>query len=111
MGLLPNPRLALLLFLGIPLLGGAAVSPQSAGAFVMGAWAGALLVGPALMLVLWVLGVRSLRDVLRPLVHLPVVLALSALTLLLLRPELGTGAHALGAGAALWWVKRGGRLI
>jgi hypothetical protein len=51
-----SPRFAMLLLIGLPLAGGAVVHPHGASAFIMGAWAGTLIVAPPLMIFLWRLG-------------------------------------------------------
>ena len=55
-----NPRFAMLVLVAMPLAGGAVVHPHGASAFVMGAWAGTLLVAPPLMIIMWALGLRTI---------------------------------------------------
>lgn len=107
-----NPRFALLLLVAMPLAGGAVVHPQGASAFVMGAWAGVLLVGPPLMILLWVLGLRTIGDLLRPLARLPVLIGLTLLMLYLTDTDIGLGGQVMGGGALMLWLKQGrGRFI
>jgi hypothetical protein len=106
-----NPRFAMLLLVGLPLAGGVAVQPQAASAFLLGAWAGVIFAAPAIYAALWVLGIMTIGQVLRPLMRLPFLLGLTVLGLYMSGVDLGFGAHAMGAGAALWWVRRGGRMI
>ena len=105
------PRFAFLMLMVVPLAGGAMVHPQGAMAFVLGAWAGWLLVAPAGYLVLLVLGLRSLPQLLKPLIRLPILLGLAALIIYLSRPEWSAGAALLGGGGLFWWARRGGSLI
>lgn len=111
MPLFLNPRFAFLMVMVVPLAGGAMVHPQGAVAFVLGAWAGWLIVAPAAYLTLWVLGLRSLPQLLKPLIRLPILLGLTALLIYLARPEWSGGAALLGGGGLLWWARRGGTLI
>ncbi|SEW38935.1 hypothetical protein SAMN04488515_2531 [Cognatiyoonia koreensis] len=101
-----NPRFGMLLLVGLPLVGGASVHPQGATAFLMGAWAGVLFVGPPLMILAWIMGIKSLGEVLSPLFNLPALLILTAVILLVYGQELGLGAQTAGLGGALWWLKR-----
>ena len=110
MSLLFNPRLIVMILMALPLVGGATVDPQGAMAFVLGAWVGVLIGGPVVYLTCFVLGLIDLRQLLAPLVRLPVLVALSGVVLWLSGAEMGLGLQALGAAAALWWVKRGGAL-
>ncbi len=103
-----NPRFALLLLVGMPLAGGAVVHPQGASAFVMGAWAGTLLVAPPIMIFLWAIGLRSIGQLLRPLARLPVLIAMTVLVLYLTDTDVGLGGQLLGGGALLMWLKQAG---
>ena len=103
-----NPRFALLLLVGMPLAGGAVVHPQGASAFVMGAWAGTLLVAPPIMIFLWAIGLRSIGQLLRPLARLPVLIAMTVLVLYLTDTDVGLGGQILGGGALLMWLKQAG---
>ena len=102
-----NPRFALLLLVAMPLAGGAVVHPQGASAFVLGAWAGVLLVGPPLMILLWALGLRTIGDLLRPLARLPVLIGLTLLMLYLTDTDIGLGGQVLGGSALMLWLKQG----
>lgn len=104
-------KIAVLLFVGFSLLSGAAIAPQSASAFVLGAWAGVILAAPPLMLLAFSLGLMNLRQVLAPLVRLPVLIVLSAVLLYLSGVELGTGVQTIVAGATLWWARKGRHLL
>ena len=106
-----RPRFAFLLLVGLPLLGGAQIHPQGAMAFLMGAWLGVLVAGPPLMVALWVLRVKTMGQVLRPLVRLPVLLVLTGLVVYLTRPELGLAVQAAGLGFGLWWIRKGKRIL
>lgn len=101
-----NPRFAMLLLIGLPVLGGVTVHPQGASAFVMGAWAGALIIVPPLFVMLWVLGLRSLPELLKPLLRLPIIIGLSVLVIYLSGNDIGTGWQLLGGGGLLWWARR-----
>ncbi len=102
-----NPRFAMLLLVAVPLMGGATVHPQGASAFLMGAWAGALIAGPPLMILLWVLGLRTIGQVLRPLTRLPILIGLTILVLYLSGTDIGLGGQIAGAGGLLYWLRRG----
>lgn len=108
-----NPRFAVLLLIGLPLLGGAAVHPHGASAFVMGAWTGTLLAVPPLFLLMWVLGLRNLQQLIKPLLRLPVLVGLMLLVFYLSKAEVGPQVQLLGGGALLWWARRraGGSII
>lgn len=108
-----NPRFAMLLLVIMPLAGGAVVHPQGASAFVMGAWAGTLLVGPPLMILMWALGLRSIGQLLRPLAKLPILIGLTLLMFYLTDTGVGLGGQIAGGGALLWWLRqsRGNRMI
>lgn len=106
MPLFLNPRIGMLLLVGLPLAGGASVHPQGTTAFMLGAWSGVLIAGPPLMLLAWMMGVKSLGQVLAPLFNLPALLLLTGVVLLVYGQELGLGAQAAGAGGLLWWIKR-----
>jgi hypothetical protein len=108
-GIMPlflNPRFAFLILIGLPLAGGTAVHPQGASAFVMGAWAGALIVGPPLAIVLWVLRLRTLGETIAPLARLPVMIVLTVLILYYSGVDIGLGPVMGLTAGALWWVKR-----
>ncbi len=102
-----SPRFAMLLLIGLPLAGGAVVHPHGASAFVMGAWAGVLIVGPPLMILLWALGLRSIGQLLRPLARLPVMIGLTVAMFYMTGTEIGIGGQMLGGGALLYWLKQG----
>ena len=102
-----NPRFATLLLIGMPLAGGAVVHPQGASAFVMGAWAGTLLAAPPLMILLWVLGLRSIGQLLRPLARLPILIGLTVVMVYLTGTDVGLGGQMLGGGALLFWLRQG----
>jgi hypothetical protein len=106
MPLFLSPHFAFLMLIAIPMAAGTAVHPQAASAFVMGAWAGALSVGPPLAILLWVLRLRSLGETIAPLARLPVLIVLTVLILFYAGVDIGLGpVMGLSAGA-LWWVKR-----
>jgi len=102
-----NPRFAMLLLVLMPLAGGAAVHPHGAGAFVLGAWAGTLLAAPPLMILMWVLGLRTIGELLRPLAKLPIMIGMTMLLLYLTDTDVGLGGHLLGGGALLLWLRQG----
>ena len=104
-------KIAILFFLGCSFLSGAAVAPQSASAFVMGAWAGVLLAAPPLMLLAFSLGLLKLRQLLAPLMRLPVLIVLSAVLLYISGVELGTGVQSIVVAATLWWARKGRHLL
>ena len=105
MGLILNPRLAVLLLIGLPLFGGASINPAGPQAFLLGAWAGWLMAAPPLMLLLLVCGVRDAGQTLRPLLRWPVICAgLAALAWMA-----GGTLGAMVAGGGLWWWLRRGR--
>jgi len=102
-----NPRFAMLLLVGMPLAGGAVVHPHGASAFVMGAWAGTLLVAPPLMIIMWALGLRTIGQLLRPLARLPILIGLTLLMFYLTDTDIGLGGQVMGGGAVLLWLKQG----
>lgn len=104
-----NPRFAMLLLVGLPLAGGAVVHPHGASAFIMGAWAGTLMVAPPLMIILWALGLRTIGQLLRPLARLPILIALTCLMFYLTDTDLGLGGQLAGGGALLYWLRQGQR--
>lgn len=107
-----NPRFALILLVAMPLAGGAVVHPQGASAFVMGAWAGTLLAAPPLMILMWALGLRTIGQLLRPIVKLPIMIGLTIALLYLTDTDVGLGGQMLGGGALMLWLKQGrGKLI
>lgn len=102
-----NPRFAMLLLVAMPLAGGAVVHPHGASAFVMGAWAGTLLVAPPLMIIMWALGLRTIGQLLRPLARLPILIGLTLLVFYLTDTDIGLGGQVMGGGAVLLWLKQG----
>lgn len=102
-----NPRFAMLLLVAMPLAGGAVVHPQGASAFVMGAWAGTLLAAPPLMIVMWILGLRTIGDLLRPLAKLPILIGLTLVLLYASDVDIGLGGQILGGSAVLFWLRQG----
>ncbi|MDO7558743.1 MAG: hypothetical protein MUR46_13140 [Loktanella sp.] len=102
-----NPRFAMLLLVAMPLAGGAVVHPHGASAFVMGAWAGTLLVAPPLMIIMWALGLRTIGQLLRPLARLPILIGLTLLMFYLTDTDIGLGGQVMGGGAVLLWLKQG----
>lgn len=102
-----NSRFAMFLLIAMPLAGGAVVHPHGASAFIMGAWAGTLLVAPPLMILLWILGLRSIGDLLRPLARLPILIGLTALMFYMTGTDIGLGGQLLGGGALLLWLRQG----
>jgi hypothetical protein len=107
MPFLLNPRFAMLLLVAMPLAGGAVVHPHGASAFVMGAWAGTLLVAPPLMIIMWALGLRTIGQLLRPLARLPILIGLTLLMFYLTDTDIGLGGQVMGSGAVLLWLKQG----
>lgn len=105
-----GPRFAMLLLVALPLAGGATVHPHGVSAFVMGAWIGVLIVVPPLMIVLWVLRLRTIGQVLRPLIRLPILIGLTVLLLYFAGVEIGLGGQILGGAAALMWLRQGRKL-
>lgn len=101
-----SPRFALMLMLMVPLIGGAAVQPQAVTAFVLGAWAGALTIGPPLAILLWALRIRTLGETIAPLASLPVLVVLTGLILYYGGFDLGPLPILGGTALAAWWVKR-----
>lgn len=104
-------RLAAVIFLGLPLLSGATIAPQSASAFVMGAWAGVLLAAPPLMILALCLGVYNLRQVLKPLTRLPVLIILTVGLLYASGADIGIGLQSIVGGVMLWWARKGRHFI
>ena len=102
-----NPRFAMLLLVAMPLAGGAVVHPHGASAFVMGAWAGTLLVAPPLMIIMWALGLRTIGQLLRPLARLPILIGLTLLVFYLTDTDIGLGGQVMGGGTVLLWLKQG----
>ena len=102
-----NPRFAMLLLVAMPLAGGAVVHPHGASAFVMGAWAGTLLVAPPLMIIMWALGLRTIGQLLRPLARLPILIGLTLLMFYFTDTDIGLGGQVMGGGAVLLWLKQG----
>lgn len=101
-----KPRFAMLLLILLPFAGGAVVHPQGASAFVMGAWAGALIAGPPLMIVMWALGLRTIGQLLSPLASLPIMIGLTVVLLYLTDTDVGLGGQLLGSGALMLWLKQ-----
>jgi hypothetical protein len=106
-----NARFALLFLVALPLAGGATVHPQGSAAFVMGAWGGFVFGGIPLFAIAWLLGLRSLGQLLRPLARLPILIGLTIALLYVAGVDMGRGVQALGAAAGLWWIKRGARIF
>lgn len=104
-----NPRFAMLLLVGLPLAGGAVVHPHGSAAFIMGAWAGTLMVAPPLMIILWALGLRTIGQLLRPLARLPILIAMTLLMFYLTDTDIGLGGQLAGGGAVLYWLRQGQR--
>ena len=102
-----NPRFAMLMLIGLPMAGGAVVHPHGASAFVMGAWAGLLLVGPPLMILLWIFGLRTIGQLLRPLARLPILIGLTVAMFYFTDTDIGLGGQMLGGGALMLWLKQG----
>ena len=105
-----SPRFAMLLLVALPLAGGAVVHPHGASAFVLGAWAGVLIVLPPLMILLWALGLRTIGQILRPLLRLPIMIGLTVGMLYLTGADVGVGGQVLGGGALLLWATRGRKM-
>lgn len=106
MSFLLNPRWAMLVLLGLPLMGVTMLHPQAGSAFIMGAWVGVLLGGPPVYFVAWVLRIQSLGDTLRPLTHIPILIALTCVLLYLADVDFGPLGVFGGVGAAAWWIRR-----
>ena len=106
-----NIRLMTLLLMGFPFVTGVAIAPKAASAFAMGAWAGVLIAGPPLMILAFCLGVYNLRQLLAPLMRLPVLVVLTVILLYYSGVEVGMGLQAATAGAVLWWARKGRHLI
>ncbi len=104
-------NIAILLSMGFSLMTGATVAPQSASAFVMGAWAGVLIAAPPVMILAFSLGVYNIRQLLSPLLRLPVLIFLTGILLYLSGAELGAGAQSILAAATLWWARKGRHLL
>lgn len=105
-----SPRFAMLLLVALPLAGGAAVHPHGTSAFLLGAWAGVVIVMPPLMIMLWALGLRTIGQILRPLVRLPILIGLTAALLYLSGVDIGLGGQLMGGGALLMWAKQGRKM-
>ena len=101
-----NPRWIMLILLALPVSGATALHPQAGSAFVMGAWSGVLIAGPPIYLVAWVLRIQSLADTLRPLTHLPILIAFTVVLLYLADVDFGPLGVFGGVGIAACWVKR-----
>lgn len=107
-----NPRFAMLLLIGLPLAGGAVVHPHGASAFIVGAWAGTLIVAPPLMILLWALGLRTIGQLLRPLARLSILVGMTVLMFYISDTEIGLGGQLAGGGALIYWLRQGrGRAI
>ncbi|MFT5630318.1 MAG: hypothetical protein ACI82I_000189 [Gammaproteobacteria bacterium] len=102
-----SPRFAMLLLIGLPLAGGAVVHPHGASAFIMGAWAGTLIVAPPLMIFLWALGLRTIGQLLRPLARLPILVGMTVLMFYISDTEIGLGGQLAGGGALMYWLRQG----
>ena len=107
MSLFLNPRFAMLLLVGLPLAGGAVVHPHVASAFIMGAWAGTLIVAPPLMICLWALGLRTIGQLLRPLARLPILIGMTVVIFYISDAEIGLGGQLAGGGALIYWLRQG----
>ena len=106
MSFLLNPRWVMLLLLALPVSDVTVVHPQAGSAFVIGAWAGVIIAGPPIFFVAWVLRIQSLADTLRPLTHLPILIAFTLVLLYMADVEMGPLATLGGVGAAAWWIRR-----
>jgi hypothetical protein len=106
MSFLLNPRWVMIILLALPVTGMTALHPQAGSAFVMGAWSGVLIAGPPIFLLAWILRIQSLADTLRPLTHLPILIAFSVVLLYLAGVDFGPLGVFGGVGAAAWWIKR-----
>lgn len=106
MTFLLNARWIMLILLALPVSGLTIVHPQAGSAFVMGAWAGVLIGGPPIYFTAWVLRIQSLADTLRPLTHLPILIAVTIALLYLADVEFGPLGMLGGVGAAAWWIRR-----
>ena len=67
----------MLMMLGLPLAGGVVMHPQSAFAFAMGAGTGVILILPLVWILLWGLRLRSLPQLIRPMLRWHVLLPLA----------------------------------
>jgi len=106
-----NIKLASALLLGALFLSGAAIAPRTLSAFVMGAWAGVLIAAPPLMILAFCLGLMPLRQLLAPLLKLPVLIVLTVGLLYYAGVDMGLGLPALSAGVVLWWARKGRHFI
>ena len=107
MSLFLNPRFVMLLLVGLPLAGGAVAHPHGASAFIMGAWAGTLIVAPPLMICLWALGLRTIGQLLRPLARLPILIGMTVVIFYISDAEIGLGGQLAGGGALIYWLRHG----
>lgn len=105
-----NPRFAMMLLVALPLAGGATVHPHGTSAFLLGAWAGVLVVLPPLLILMWALGLRTIGQLLRPLMRLPILIGLTIALLYLTGADIGLGGQLLGGGALLMWAKQGRKM-
>ena len=106
MSFLLNPRWVMIILLALPVSGVTFLHPQAGSAFVMGAWAGVLFAGPPIYFIAWVLRIQSLADTLRPLTHLPILIALTVVLLYYAGVDFGPLGVFGGVGAAAWWIRR-----
>ncbi len=109
--MLMHIKLAGILILGLPLLAGVNLAPQTASAFLMGAWAGVLLAAPPLMILAFCMGLYDLRQLLAPLMRLPVLIVVTIAVLFFSGVDVGLGLQSLAAGIALWWARKGRFLL
>lgn len=106
MPFLLNPRWMAVILLALPVTGLTFLHPQAGSAFVMGAWAGVLCAGPPIYIIAWVLRIQTLADTLRPLTHLPILIALTIALLYFAGVDFGPLGVFGGVGAAAWWIRR-----
>ena len=59
------------------------------------------------MILLWVLGLRSIGQLLRPLARLPILIGLTVVMVYLTGTDVGLGGQMLGGGALLFWLRQG----
>ena len=106
MSFLLNSRWIMIILMALPVTGITVLHPQTGSAFIMGAWAGVLIGGPPIFLAAWILRIHSLADALRPLTHLPILIAFTFVLFYLADVDLGALPIFGGVGIAAWWIRR-----
>ena len=106
-----KPRLVMTMLAALPIASGVAINPQAATAAVLGAWGGFIFIGLPLIIIAWLIGLRSLADTIRPLARLPILIGITVALMFISGAALPPSVTAIGAAASLWWLKFRARLF